>query len=91
MQDLFLLGVVLLLAAFGFYVMDQFDIFWESVSPRVGKNVIRMAEIPVLPVELEGVAELDRNMLAAGSRSDEKYKLNFSFYSVIMLDVCNKI
>jgi hypothetical protein len=24
-------------------------------------------------------------------KGDEKYKLNFSFHSVIMLDVCNKI
>lgn len=76
MQDILLLGVVLLLAAFGFYVMDRFDVFWESVRPNVGKNIILTVEPAVLSGELKGVVELDKTMAAAGSRNnDESYKL----------------
>lgn len=76
MQDILLLGVVLLLAAFGFYVMDRFDVFWESVRPNIGKNIILTVEPAVLSGGLAGVAELDKNTAAAGSRNDdENYKL----------------
>ena len=76
MQDILLLGVVLLLAAFGFYVMDRFDVFWESVRPNIGKNIILTVEPAVLSGGLTGVAELDKNTAAAGSRNnDENYKL----------------
>ena len=76
MQDILLLGVVLLLAAFGFYVMDRFDVFWESVRPNIGKNIILTVEHAVLSGGLTGVAELDKNTAAAGSRNnDENYKL----------------
>lgn len=76
MQDILLLGVVLLLASFGFYVMDRFDVFWKSVRPDVGKNIILPMEPAVLSGELDGVAELDKNTAAAGSRNnDESYKL----------------
>lgn len=76
MQDILLLGVVLLLVAFGFYVMDRFDVFWESVRPNIGKNIILTVEPAVLSGGLTGVAELDKNTAAAGSRNnDENYKL----------------